>query len=84
MQIRHPQLQFFIDDIKITTTDTMAFSPVVLVSLMERALRSVIAKVRVPFPVKSEFFQVLFKTLRLFIRRRGSFPLSYLYPQFKV
>ena len=35
-----------------------------------------IAKARVRFPVKPEFFQVLFQPLRLFILLRGSFPLS--------
>ena len=36
-----------------------------------------IAMVRDRFPVKSEFFQVPFQPLLLFIQLRGSFPLSY-------
>ena len=42
---------------------------------MDRALCSVITKISVRFPVKPEFFQVLFQSLRLFIRLWGSFPL---------
>ena len=50
---------------------------------MDRALRPVIAKVRVRFPVKPEFLQVLFQPFRLFIQLRRSFlPLSYIYAQF--
>ena len=55
----------------------MACSPVGLISLMDRALCLVIAKVRVQFPAKPEFSQFLFKPLRLFIELRGLFPLSY-------
>ena len=55
---------------------TMAFSPVGLCSPMDRALRPVIVKVRV--------FQVLFQPPWLFIQLRGSFPLSHVYPQFKI
>jgi len=44
--------------------------------LLDRALRPVIVKVRV--------FQVLFQPPRLFTQLRGSFPLSYVYPQFKI
>ena len=51
---------------------TMAWSPVDLISLRDRALRPFIAKVRVRFPVKPEFFQVLFQPLRLFIYQQGS------------
>ena len=42
-----------------------------------RALRAVIAKVSVRFPVKPEFFSFLFfQPLRSFIQLRGSFPPS--------
>ena len=51
---------------------TMTCSPVDLISLRDRALRPFIAKVRVRFPVKPEFFQVLFQLLRLFIYQQGS------------
>ena len=51
---------------------TMAWSPVDLISLRDRALRPFIAKVRVRFPVKPEFFQVFFQLLRLFIYQQGS------------
>ena len=47
--------------------------PVGLISSMDRALRPVIAKVRVPFPVKPGFFQDLLSTASdLFIQLRGS------------
>ena len=52
----------------------MICSSVGLVSLMGGALCPVIAKVRF-------FFN---PALRLFIQPRGSFPLSYLHPQFKI
>ena len=52
----------------------MACSPVGLISLMDRALRLGIVKVRGLFPAKAEFFQVLFQPLRLFIELRGLFP----------
>ena len=55
---------------------TMTCLPVGLFSPMDRAWRPVIVKVRV--------FQVLFQPPRLFIQLRGSFPLSYVYPQFKI
>ena len=42
---------------------------------MDRALCSVIAKNSVRFPVKPEFFQVLFQPLSLFVQLWGSFPL---------
>ena len=45
---------------------TMACSPVGLISSMDRALCPVVAKVRVLFPVKHEFFQVLLQRLRFF------------------
>ena len=45
----------------------MACSPVGLISLKDRELRSVIDKVRDRFPVKPEFFQVLNQPFRLFI-----------------
>ena len=45
---------------------TMACSPVGLISSMDRALRPVVAKGRVLFPVKHEFFQVLLQQLRFF------------------
>ena len=60
---------------------TMTSSPVGLVSLMDRALCLVIANVRIWFPVKPEFFQVLCQPPRLFSQLRGSCSLSYLYPQ---
>ena len=53
----------------------MACSPVGLISLMDRALRLVIAMVKVRFPVKPGFFHILFQLLRLFIQLRESFPL---------
>ena len=62
---------------------TMTFSPVGLISLMVRTLCQVIAKVRIWFPVKPEFFQVHCQPLSLFIQLRGSCSLSYLYPQLK-
>ena len=37
----------------------MTYSPFGLISSMDRVLRPVITKVRVRFPVKLEFFQVL-------------------------
>ena len=47
----------------------MACSPVSVISLiMDRALHLVIAKVRVRYPLKPGFFQVLFQPLRLFIQ----------------
>ena len=53
---------------------TMACSPVGLISSMDRALRLVNAKVRVPFPIKPEFFQVLFQPLwLLFLLQRSHF-----------
>ena len=54
------------------------------ISLMDRALRPVIAKARVRFQVKSKFFFRFFfnRLLRLFIRLRGSFPLSWNFKQF--
>ena len=55
-----------------------------LISLMDRALRPVIAKIRVQFLVKPEFFQFFFQPLRLFIELRGSFLLLYLYPPLKI
>lgn len=45
----------------------MACSPIGLISLMDRTLRPVIAKVRILFPVNPNFFQVL-----LFILLRKS------------
>ena len=48
-----------------------------------RALRPAIAKVMVRFPIKPEFFQVLFQPHRLFILPQGSCSLSFLYPQLK-
>ena len=62
---------------------TMTFSPVGLIGLMLRTLCQVIAKVRIWFPVKPEFFQVHCQPLSLFIQLRGSYSLSYLYPQLK-
>ena len=62
---------------------TMTCSPVGLISSMDRALRPAIAKVIVRFPIKPEFFQVLFQPLRLFILPQGSCSLSFLYPQLK-
>ena len=50
----------------------------------QSATSSQIAKVRVRFSVKPEFFQVLFQLLRSFILLRRSRSLSYLYPQFKI
>ena len=41
---------------------SMACSPVGLISSIDRTLCPVVAKVRVIFPVKPEFFQVLFAT----------------------
>ena len=63
---------------------TMACFPVSFISLMDRALRPVIAKARVRFQVKSKFFFRFFfnRLLRLFIRLRGSFPLSWNFKQF--
>ena len=55
---------------------TIAYSPVGLLSSMDRALRLVITN------IKPEFFQVLFRPLRLFTLLQWS--LSYLYPQFKI
>ena len=52
-------------------------SPVGLVSLMDRVLCPVIAKVRVRFLVKSDFFHVLFQPPRLFISLWGSFLFSW-------
>ena len=52
-------------------------SPVGLVSLMDRVLCPVIAKVRVRFLVKPDYFQVLFQPPRLFISLPGSFLLSW-------
>ena len=45
---------------------TMACSPVGLISSMDRALCPVVAKVRVLFLVKNEFFLVLLQQLRFF------------------
>ena len=61
----------------------MTCSPVGLISSMDRALRPAIVKVMVRFPIKPEFFQVLFQPFRLFILPRGSCSLSFLYPQLK-
>ena len=47
-----------------------------------RAFPLVIAKVKVRFLVKSEFFQVLFQPLKLIIQLRGSHSFLYIYPQF--
>ena len=55
---------------------TMACSPVGLLSSVDRVLRLVTTM------VKPEFFQVLFRALRLFTLLQWS--LSYLYPQFKI
>lgn len=55
---------------------TIACSPVGLLSSMDRALHLVITN------VKPEFFQVLFRPLRLFTLLQWS--LSYLYPRFKI
>ena len=56
-----------------------------LISLMDRASRPVITKIRVRFLVKPEFFQFFFfQPFRLFIELRGSFLLSYLYPPLKI
>ena len=63
----------------------MDLSPVGLISSMDRALHPVIAKVRVRFPVKPEFLQVLFQPFRLFIQLRGSFlPLLTFMSQFHI
>ena len=48
------------------------------------ALRLDIAKVRIRFPIKPEFFQVLFQPPRLFMVLWRSCSLSYLYLQFKL
>ena len=42
---------------------TMAYSPVSLISLIDRALSSVIAKVRIRFPATPEFFRFFFNRL---------------------
>ena len=55
-------------------TIAMACSPVGLISLMDRALRPVIAQVRLLFLVKSEFFPVPSQPLRLCIQLRWSHP----------
>ena len=62
-------------EIYAMTHFTMTCSPVGLISLMDWALCPVIAMVKVRFPVKPGFFQVLFQPLRLFIQLRESFPL---------
>ena len=55
------------------------------VTSMDRALRSVIAKVRLRFPVKPDFFfRFFFNRLPLFIPLLRSCSLSNLYPQFKI
>ena len=55
------------------------------VTSMDRALRSVIAKVRLGFPVKPDFFfRFFFNRLPLFILLLRSCSLSNLYPQFKI
>ena len=43
-----------------------------LALILDRALHLVIAKVRVRYPLKPGFFQVLFQPLRLFIQLQGS------------
>ena len=65
---------------------TMACFPVSFISLMDRALRPIIAKARVRFQVKSNFFFRFFFTrlLRLLVRLRGSFPLSWNFKQFAI
>ena len=66
---------------------TMACSPVGLISSVDRSLRPIIAKVRVPlgFPLKPEFFRFIFNRsgCSLYCESRSS-SLSYLYPQFKI
>ena len=56
----------------------MACSPDGLISVMDRVLSTVIAKVGVIFLVKSEIFQVLFQPLRLLTQLHRSFQLSLL------
>ena len=57
---------------------TIACSPVSLISSMDRALRLVNAKVRVRFPIKPEFFQVLFQPLWLLFLLLRSYSFSLL------
>lgn len=63
---------------------TMAYSPVDLISLMDSALRPIIATVRFDSRSSLNFCQVFFQSLRLFIQLPRSFPLSHLYPQVKI